>query len=204
MKEENDENNNIDIEKTQIAPEEEDIVEFVYNEDGEEDLKATLKKLRKDTKDAKKEKDEYLDNWQRERAEFANYRREETQRLSRAEIKGKEAIVEYILPALDSFDMAIANKEVWEKVDANWRVGVEYIRSQITTALETAGVTVLTPSIGSVFDPNEQECFGLEEVDEKEKDNTISTIVQKGYKLGNKILRPARVKVFSVQKSDTV
>jgi glutamate synthase domain-containing protein 3 len=50
--------------------EEDDVVEFVFNDDGEEDLKATLKKLRKDVKEAKKEKEEYLGNWQRERADF--------------------------------------------------------------------------------------------------------------------------------------
>src|SRR3989338_674037 len=60
--------------------EEEDIVEFEFNEDGEEDLKKTLKKFRADLKACKKEKEEYLTGWQKERADFANYKRQEDAR----------------------------------------------------------------------------------------------------------------------------
>ncbi len=51
---------------------EDDVVEFEFNDDGEEDLKKTLKKLRADLKQVRKEKEEYLTGWQKERAEFAN------------------------------------------------------------------------------------------------------------------------------------
>lgn len=193
------ENNEIDIEKTQVAPEEDDdVVEFVFNDDGEEDLRATLKKLRKDVKEAKKEKEEYLGNWQRERADFANFKREEADRLVRAENRGKEKLVESILPALDSFDMAMANKEAWEKVDANWRMGVEYIRSQIKSALDGAGVSEINPTEGSTFDPMQHESVGTEETTDASKDHTVAVVVQKGYKIGERIIRPARVKVFAV------
>ncbi len=59
---------------------EDDVVEFEFNDDGEEDLKKTLKKLRGDLKIAKKEKEEYLLGWQKERADFANYKKEEDNR----------------------------------------------------------------------------------------------------------------------------
>ena len=94
--------------------EEDDIVEFVYNEDGEEDLKATLKKLRKDVKDARKEKSEYLDGWQRAKADYQNYKNAEGERLLSYATNAKERLVESLLPALDSFDMAMSNKESWE------------------------------------------------------------------------------------------
>lgn len=200
MQNEKDENKEIDTEPLLSEMEDSDAVELVYNEDGEEDWQATIQKLRKNIKKVQIEKDEYINNWQRERAEFANFKREESQRLSLAELRGKESIIKGLLPALDSFDMAMANKETWEKVDANWRVGVEYIRSQIATALEGAGVSVLAPTLGSVFDPNIQECIGLEKTEDKEKDHTISTLIQKGYMLGDKLLRPARVKVFDIQQ----
>ena len=203
MKDENnapENNNEIDIEKTQVASEEEedDVVEFVFNDDGEEDLKATLKKLRKDVKEAKKEKEEYLGNWQRERADFANFKREEAERLSRAETRGREKLVDALLPALDSFDMAMANREAWEQVDANWRMGVEYIRSQIKGPFETAGVEEINPSAGSAFDPMQHESVGTEETTDASKDHTVATVMQKGYKIGERIIRPARVKLFSI------
>ncbi len=59
---------------------EDDVVEFEFNDDGEEDLKKTLKKLRADLKQVKKEKEEYLTGWQKERADFANYKKEEDNR----------------------------------------------------------------------------------------------------------------------------
>ena len=62
---------------------ESEVLEFEFNEDGEEDLKRTLKKLRSDLKQAKKEKEEYLTGWQKEGADFANYKKEEeTRRFS--------------------------------------------------------------------------------------------------------------------------
>ncbi len=200
MKDENENDNEINIEETKVAPEEEDddVVEFVFNDDGEEDLKATLKKLRKDVKEAKKEKEEYLGNWQRERADFANFKREEADRLARAETRGREKLVDALLPALDSFDMAMANKEAWEKVDANWRMGVEYIRSQIKGAFEGAGVEEISPSTGSAFDPMQHESVGIEETSDAEKNHTVAIVMQKGYKIGERIIRPARVKLFSI------
>jgi len=57
-----------------------EVLEFEFNEDGEEDLKKTLKKLRADLKVCKTEKDEYLNGWQKERADFANYKKEEDDR----------------------------------------------------------------------------------------------------------------------------
>ena len=197
MKDEDKDNNEINIEDTKIAPEEEDdVVEFVYNDDGEEDIKATLKKLRKDLKEAKKEKDEYLTAWQRERADFANFKREGAAILEKMKEQGVEKAVEAILPALDSFDMAMGNKEAWEKVDANWRMGVEYIRSQMKNALEGVGVTEINPSTGSAFDPMQHESVGMEETDDASKDHTVAQVVQKGYKIGERIIRAARVKVF--------
>lgn len=204
MKDENsapEDNNEIDIEKTQVAPEEEedDVVEFVFNDDGEEDLKATLKKLRKDVKEAKKEKDEYLANWQRERADFANFKREGAAILERVKEQGIEKTVDAILPALDSFDMAMGNRDAWEKVDANWRMGVEYIRSQFKNALESVGVNEINPTAESAFDPMQHESIGTEETDDVSKDHTVATVVQKGYKIGDKIIRAARVRLFKAE-----
>src|SRR5260221_10794349 len=124
------------IPETPLEPEDSEVLEFEFNEDGEEDLKKTLKKFRADLKQAKKEKEEYLNGWQKERAEFANYRKQEDERKAMFSEAMRERILSRFLSVMDSFNMAFANKEAWEKVDDNWRRGVEYIYAQMNTIFE--------------------------------------------------------------------
>jgi molecular chaperone GrpE len=105
-----------------------------------------------------------------------------------------------LLPVLDSFEMAMKNKQVWEQVDENWRKGIEYILQQFHTTLEQYGIKPLQTKIGDEFDPNMHESMEQIETDEDSKDGTIAEIIQEGYKNGETILRPTKVKVFSNQK----
>lgn len=179
---------------------EEDVVEFEYNADGEEDLKKTLKKLRADLKQAKKEKEEYLTGWQKERADFANYKKEEAERSTRYREIAREQILESFLAVADSFAMAFANKEAWEKVDPAWRKGVEYIYSQMQGVFEEYYVKPIGTE-GEVFDPSIHESVAMVSTDQKVMDHKIAQVIQKGYKLGNKVLRPARVNVYEFKNS---
>ncbi len=197
MSEEN-KNLNENIENDNI-PEEDDIVEFEYNEDGEEDLKKTLKKLRNDLKQARKEKEEYLVGWQKERADFANYKKQEEDRKAMFSESMRERILSRFLSVMDSFNMAFANREAWEKVDANWRKGVEYIHSQMNTVFEEYGVFEIG-KVGEVFDPNIHESLEMVDTNEKDKNHTIASVIQKGYKIGDRVLRPARVNVFEFKE----
>jgi molecular chaperone GrpE len=163
-------------------------------------LKATLKKIRKDLKQAQKEKQEYLTNWQKERADFQNYKKDEASRFSAMNVYAKEKFVEDLLPVLDAYDMAFSNKEVWEKVDKNWRTGVEYIHQQIMRVVSDYGVTPMNIEIGNSFDPNLHESVDTIETDDESKNHTIGAIIQSGYMLGTKVLRPARIKVFEFKK----
>ncbi len=129
-----------------------DVVEFVFNADGEEDLKATLKKLRKDLKDEKTKSMEYLTNWQRERADFQNFKKGESDRISQMGGYVREKMTEDLLPVLDAYDMAFANKEAWEKVEKNWRMGVEYIHQQLIKVLNDNGIEEIATKEGDVFD----------------------------------------------------
>ena len=184
-------------------PEEEDIVEFEFNEDGEEDLKKTLKKLRADLKQAKKEKEEYLTGWQKERADFVNYKKDEENRKALFSEAVRERILARFLSILDSFNIAMANRDAWEKVDKNWRIGIEHIYSDINKIFEEYGVKPLGAP-GEVFDPNIHESSDLVPTDEKERDHTVAEVIQPGYILGSdprqggagRILRPARVNVY--------
>ncbi len=166
--------------------------------EGEALSKDKIKKLREDLKTANAERMEYLTNWQRERADFVNYKKDELARFARAVESSKERIVEDLLPVLDAYDMAFANKEAWEKVEKNWRMGVEYIHQQLLKVLADNGVTPIAVNIGDAFDANIHEPMGNEETDDAKKDHTIASIAQSGYKMGERILRPARVKVFTL------
>ncbi len=192
MNEEDNKQNDIPEEEVSIEPE---VEEFEFNDDGEEDLKKTLKKLREDLKVAKKEKEEYLTGWQKERAEFANYKKQEDDRKAMLSESMRERILSRFLSVMDSFSMAFANKEAWEKVDPNWRKGVEYIYSQMNGIFEEYGVKPLGV-IGEKFDPNIHESIELVKTENKDQDHTLATVIQRGYKLGERVMRPARVNVY--------
>ena len=183
------------------SAESDDVVEFEFNEDGEEDLKKTLKKLRGDLKIYKTEKEEYLTGWQKERADFANYKKQEEDRKTMLSESMRERILSRFLVVIDSFNMAFANRESWEKVDENWRRGVEYIYAQMNTVFEEYGVKAVG-EVGEVFDPNIHESIEMIETDKQEDNHKVATVIQKGYKLGDRVLRPARVNVYEYKEKE--
>ena len=187
-----------------IEKKEENIDDVIFEETVEGESEAysqdKIKKLREELKKAQSERMEYLTNWQRERADFTNYKKDEIERTKSTVSFTREKFIIDLLPVLDSYDMAFSNKEAWEKVDVNWRMGVEYIHQQLLKVLEDNGVSEIGISIGDLFDPNVHQPIESIETDEESKDNTIERIIQKGYKTKDKTIRPARVNVFSYKK----
>lgn len=183
-------------EELEIQPEElESGSDDIELEDMEGNLADKLKDSKEKLKACAKERQEYLDGWQRERAEFANYKKDEESRKSRVSEIAREKLIMELLSVLDSFDMAMANKEAWEKADKNWRIGVEYIYNQFLAILEGYNVKQIGDA-GVTFDPNIHQSIETVPTDEKEKDHTIEKVIQKGYQIGERTLRPARVNVF--------
>ena len=176
-------------------PSSDEVVEFEYNEEGEEDLKKTLKKLRADLKACRAEKEEYLTGWQKERADFANFKKQEEDRKTMFSEAVRERILSRFLSVMDSFNLAFSNKEAWEKVDPNWRKGVEHIYSQFASVFEEYGVKPMG-EVGESFDPNIHQSVDVVETDKKENEHKVAIVVQKGYKLGERVIRPARVNVY--------
>lgn len=165
----------------------------------QKDLAEKVKKLKAELEAVKKEKQEYLDGWMRMKADMANLKsREEAERKEFIKF-AKEGVVEEMLQVLQSFDMAFANKEAWGKVDANWRAGMEYIYKQFRDVLEAHGLTELNP-IGQTFDPVTSEAIEHVAVADEKQDHTVVEVVGKGYKLHDKVLKPARVKVGEFKK----
>lgn len=160
----------------------------------EENAIETVKKLRAKLKEAEKKSQEYLDGWQRMKADFLNAKKrdEETQKEFRK--YATEGFIEELLPVLQSFDMAFANKEAWEKVDKNWRNGVEYIHGQLKSVLDSHGLKEVDPQ-GKPFDPARDEAMEYVPVTDEKLHHMVISVVQKGYELNGKQMRPPRVKV---------
>ncbi len=172
-----------------------DDVEFEeVNEEGEVDARTTIKKLREKIKKLEGEKQEYLDLSQRTRADYVNFKKEvESNQASNRKFATKR-FIEELLPVLDSYDMAQGNTEAWEKVDKNWRVGIEYIFNQLKTVLEGEGVTQFG-KVGDTFNPELHETMQSVPVADVKDDEKIVKVLQNGYKMHDSILRPARVHV---------
>lgn len=179
-------------EETETTDEVEDVSFEEINEDGEVDVRVTIKKLREKVKKLEGEKQEYLDLSQRTRADYANYKKEvEANRVSDRKFATKR-FIEELLPVLDSYDMAQGNKEAWEKVDANWRMGIEYIFNQLKSVLEGEGVKQFG-KVGDTFDPTMHESIEHVKVENEKENDTIVKVLQNGYKMNDSIIRPARV-----------
>lgn len=129
------------------------------------------------------------------RADFANVRKDEETRRGEMIKFASEGLVDDLLPVLDSFTMAFSNKEAWEKVDANWRKGVEYIYAQMYSVLESRGLTSIG-EIGEQTDPRLHVAIEEVPATRDEEVGTVSEVIQKGYRLHSKVIRPAKVKSF--------
>lgn len=185
--------NEKDTESQQAEVMDSDVEFEESDEEGEVDSRGILKKLREKIKKLESEKKEYLDLSQRTRADYVNFKKEvEANRTMDRKFATKRLILD-LLPVLDSYDMAQANKEAWEAVDKNWRIGIEYIFNQLHGVLEKEGVTQFG-SIGEDFDPELHESMEHVSVKDEKDNNKIMQVLQKGYRMGDAVLRPARVK----------
>ncbi len=157
--------------------------------------KAKLKDLREKLKQSQAESREHLTALQRARADYVNLKKEKDEVADVVKQKTTERIMLGFLPVLDSFDMAMGNTDAWNAVDANWRVGVEYIYNQMKTVLDDYGVTEISAA-NVKFDPMLHDPMEAKETEDEKLDDVIEKIIQKGYKMGDKIIRPAKVIVW--------
>lgn len=169
--------------------------DIVFDEDSELGDNQVVKKLREKLKTAVEEKQTYLDGWQRDKAEFMNARKRDEEAKQDFLKFAKLNVIEDILPVIDSFDMAMANKASWESVSAEWRVGMEGIYNQFIGILTKQGVTAFGAK-GDAFDPNLHQSVSMVATEDKTQDHTIAEVLQKGYRLSGKVIRPAMVQVY--------
>ena len=155
---------------------------------------ALVKKLKEKIKILEKEKQEYMNGWQRERADFINYKKRVEEEKIEVVKYANESLLEEITQVLDSFEMAFSNKEAWEKVDKNWRVGVEYIHTQLLKILDENNFKTMNP-IGEKFDPKFHIAVEHIMTDDEKKDGVIMEVKKKGYILNDRVMKAAQVVV---------
>ena len=166
----------------------------------EEAAAEIIKKLREKLKATQKERDEYLAGWQRAKADLINARQRDEADKKEFIKFANEQLIDGLIPVLDSFELAFNNKESWEKADKNWRAGVEFIYNQLKKALADAGLEEINP-LGKIFDPTRDEAVEYVSVDSKSDEHKILAVIQKGYALNGRPMRPPKVRVGETQKA---
>jgi molecular chaperone GrpE len=127
------------------------------------------------------------ENWKRALADYQNLlRRVDNDRKEFTKISNANLIAR-LLPSLDIIELA---------ANHNQDLGVQMAAKQFHQALVEEGLELITPAIGESFDPKVHDCNETVDLDEGKVENTISELVLKGYKLGDYVLRPAKVKVY--------
>jgi molecular chaperone GrpE len=136
--------------------------------------------------------DEYLDGWQRARAEFANYKKRILKENLEIHQTARGEVIKLYLDILDDLQRALDEKPA-QGEGKIWADGIELIVQKLNNRLEAEGVIPMN-SLGEEFDPTIHEALMKEESDEYESGQIIE-VMQEGYWIGEKVLRPALVRV---------
>ncbi len=147
----------------------------------------TIDELKEQLDEAIAHRDEYLGGWQRVKADFINYKKEEMKRLEEIARYGSADMIKDLISVLDNFDLALRTLEKAGPVEK----GIYLIRSQIEDILKKRGLEKVSVNVGDEFDPAIAEAMA--EVPSDRPPGTIVEQVEPGYRLHEKLLRPARV-----------
>jgi molecular chaperone GrpE len=142
--------------------------------------------------DMRRKVDEFSDGWQRERAEFANYRKRIERDRETEKQNSKIDIIKKYLAVNDDFERAMKNIPQ-DSVQAAWLQGLQLINQKLKTLLEGEGITPI-PAENKAFDPVLHEAISHEDNPDFESGQIIE-VVQKGYTIGDRVIRPALVRV---------
>jgi molecular chaperone GrpE len=147
--------------------------------------------------DVQRERDEYLDLAKRTKADFENYRKRMAAEVTAANARGKAALVGELIHAIDNLERALGAAEIdpeaEEAPEEPLAQGILLTYRELCAALTRAGVEPLEAA-GEKFDPNLHEALSTRAADGAES-GTVVDVMQKGYRLGEQLIRPARVVV---------
>jgi molecular chaperone GrpE len=136
---------------------------------------------------------EYLDNWRRSVAELSNARKRMAREQEETIRNAAARVLERLLPALDDMDRAFANMP-GEQADSEWVNGFRMIQRKLEGVLESEGVTEIPAKAGAHFDPHQHYAVTHEDAEGLSEGQIIAEVAR-GFKLGDKVLRPSMVRV---------
>ena len=151
-----------------------------------------VKQLNSELQEARAKSEEYLDGWQRSRAEFSNFKKRVEREQTQIYQSTAGNIIKHFLEIADDLERALKTRPK-EGEGALWANGIELVYRKLMSTIESQGVTQFVPE-GQFFDPNFHEAISHEDSPMHESGQIIE-VVQPGYMLGDRVLRPARVRV---------
>ena len=161
--------------------------------------KKKLDKANEEIEKLKAEVNHWKNEYYRAYADTKNLRNNLEQDYKNALKYRSEGFIEELLPILDSFHMALAN-EPSDPTLKNYLTGFQYVYRNLVAVLENEGVSELVPEVGKNFDPNTMDAV---DTVEGEQDNLVTKVYGNGYKLHDRIIRPAKVQVSVVKKQES-
>ena len=183
--------------------EEDDVKIEPEDSEAEEKVKDKIAKMREELSTCRKEKQEYMDGWQRAKADYVNALKRFGEDVKKSELRGKVRAVETLLPAFDALERAKDHGEIPE--------GFLAIARQIESTFAALGLEEVG-KVGELFNPAFHEAFGQDVADSAKTDNTITAVLEKGWKItstglgtgGDTVIRAAKVRVghFANEKQE--
>jgi molecular chaperone GrpE len=175
-------------------------------EDGKEALGEDLEALRQELEEARSKEAEYLDGWQRARAELSNARKRFQREQQQAYANAKADLLVRLLPIVDDFERAFETLPD-DLSSQTWVEGIKLVQHKAQGLLEQEGVAPID-AVGHEFDPFRHQAVTHEPSDEVPEGHVIAEM-QRGYSVGDRVLRPCMVRVsagppFNVAEKETV
>jgi molecular chaperone GrpE len=170
-----------------IEPETDSGRPIAAEEDGIEDTaEAKIAKVRGELEICRKDKQEYMDGWQRAKADYVNALKRFENDMKSARQSGLVRAVETLLPAFDALERSKEHGDIPE--------GFLAIARQLESGFTSLGLAEIG-RIGEPFNPAFHEALGQDTADNSEDDDTVTAVLEKGWKIGDMVVRPAKVRV---------
>ena len=185
-------------EQEPAKPEAEESVEELDSLEGAEEGLGTdlspeeIMELQMTLEESQAQAAEYLDGWQRARAEFANYKKRVERERQRVYKDAASDVIKRYLPVIDDLERALKGKPD-EGDGATWANGIELVYRKLLSILDAEGIKRIEAE-GEIFDPNMHIAIVTSESDEHECDQVIE-VLEQGYMVDERVLRPAKVRV---------
>ncbi|MCX6787839.1 MAG: nucleotide exchange factor GrpE [Candidatus Kaiserbacteria bacterium] len=163
------------------------VIEPEHTEEaGEGRPEEKIAKMREELSACRKEKQEYMDGWQRSKADYVNLLKRFEVETKTAKVSGVVKAVDILLPAFDALERSKEHGEIPS--------GFVAIAKQLESAFASLGLEGLG-SVGEQFNPALHEALGQDAADSFETDDTITAVLEKGWKIGDTVIRPTKVRV---------